>query len=154
VLDRPKVWSRRTAFSGVSGPDCRLESGYYTSVTRKLRPGLAMQEAWDDVQALCAWRPQPIDEGVLRRGREVEARYELGWWDSLIVAAAQAQGCAVLLSEDLQDGGMYGGVLVRSPFTLALHEEVSVYAAVPSAARGHPPRGRPKSGARRLARLY
>jgi predicted nucleic acid-binding protein len=120
-------------------------SEYYVSVTRKLRPGLPAQEAWDDVQALCAWRPQAIDEGVLRRGREIEARYALGWWDSLIVAAAQAQGSAVLLSEDLQDGGIYGGVLVRSPFSLALQEETAVYALLPNAARGHPARGRPRS---------
>jgi predicted nucleic acid-binding protein len=128
-------------------------SEYYVGVTRKLRPGLSPQEAWDDVQALCAWRPQAIDEGVLRRGREIEARYELVWWDSLIVAAAQAQGCAVLLSEDLQDGGMYGGVLVRSPFTLAVQEDLAVYAVVPSAARRHPPRGRPRTVVRRATRV-
>lgn len=123
-------------------------SEYYVTVTRKLRFGLSAVDAWDDVQALCAWRPQAMDEGVLRRGREIEMRYELSWWDSLVIAAAQVQGCAVLLSEDLQDGGMYGGLLVRSPFTLAVREEAALYAAVPSAARGHPARGRPKAAVR------
>jgi hypothetical protein len=36
-------------------------SEYYIKVTRKLRPGLAPEEAWDDVQALFASHPQRID---------------------------------------------------------------------------------------------
>jgi hypothetical protein len=76
----------------------------------------------------------------------VELRYRRTWWDSLIVGAAQLQGCTVLLTEDLQDGGVFGGVAVRSPFTLAIEEAVAVYAAAPRAARPHPSRGRPKGG--------
>ena len=46
-------------------------SEYYVNVTRKLQPGLAPDEAWDDVQALLAWEPQPIDGALLQRGRAV-----------------------------------------------------------------------------------
>ena len=118
-------------------------SEYYVTLTRKLDPRVAPAEAWDDVSAFLTWRPQPIDEAVMQRGREIELRYRLGWWDCLIVAAAQLQGCALLLSEDLQDGGVYGGVTVRSPFTTGVNEPAAPYAAT-SAARRHPRRGRPK----------
>ena len=124
-------------------------SEYYVAVTRKLEPGLPAQEAWDDVQALLTWRPYPIDAAVLARGREVELRYRLSWWDSLIVAAAQLQGCAVLLSEDMQDGAVYGGVTIRSPFTLAVQEELSTYLTTAAAPRTHPARGRPKGSGRK-----
>lgn len=124
-------------------------SEYYVNVTRNLVPGLPPDEAWDDVQALLTWRPCAVDEGLLRRGREIEHRYHLSWWDSLVVGAAQLQGCALLLTEDLQDGAVYGGVAVRSPFTLAVEEARSVYAAAPRAASRHAPRGRPKSAQRR-----
>ena len=40
-------------------------SEYYVSVTRKLDPGLTPEEAWDDVNALLAWHPRPIDRAVL-----------------------------------------------------------------------------------------
>lgn len=119
-------------------------SEYYVNVTRKLAPGLAPDEAWDDVQALLTWHPQPVDDVLLRRGREVELRYRLSWWDSLVVGAAQLQGCTVLLTEDLQDGAVFGGVAVRSPFTLAIEEAMATYAVTPSAMKGHPSRGRPK----------
>jgi predicted nucleic acid-binding protein len=78
-------------------------SEYYVNVTRKLDPGLSANEAWDDVQALLAWDPQPIDGALLQRGQSVSSRYGLSWWDSLVVAAAQAQGCSLLLTEGLQD---------------------------------------------------
>jgi predicted nucleic acid-binding protein len=124
-------------------------SEYYVTVTRKLDPGLPAKDAWDDVQALLTWRPYPVDAAVLVRGREVELRYRLSWWDSLIVAAAQLQGCAVLLSEDLQEGAVYGDVTIRSPFRLTVQEEVPMYSARAAAPRGHPPRGRPKGGGRK-----
>ncbi|HWZ71290.1 MAG TPA: PIN domain-containing protein [Casimicrobiaceae bacterium] len=127
-------------------------SEYYVTLTRKLTPGIASAEAWDDVSALLTWRPQAIDEAVLRRGHEIEQKHRLSWWDSLIVAAAAAQGCALLLSEDLQDGGAYAGVTVRSPFTLSVDEPAATYATVTTAARGHPPRGRPKRATPRPAR--
>jgi predicted nucleic acid-binding protein len=123
-------------------------SEYYVNVTRKLKPGLRPEEAWDDVQALLTWRPQAVDDRLLQRGREIENRHHLSWWDSLVVAAAQLQGCPLLLTEDLKDGGVYGGVAVRSPFTFAAEEGRSVYDVGLSATPRHGPRGRPRAAAR------
>ena len=118
-------------------------SEYYVTVTRKLHPGLTTADAWDDVCALLCWNPQIIDEAALRRSREIEQRLRLSWWDSLIVAAAELQGCALILSEDFQDGGVYGSVTVRSPFALSADEPLTEYATrIPVV--GHRRRGRPK----------
>jgi len=97
------------------------------------------------VHALLAWEPQAIDAPLLERGRSVGSRYGLSWWASLVVAAAQTQGCSLLLTEDLQDGAVYGGVSVRSPFTLSLDEGAAAYAAAPSAAQRPRRRGRPRA---------
>lgn len=118
-------------------------SEFYVNATRKLDPGLPSDVAWDDVQALLAWGPHPVDEALMRRGREIEQRHRLSWWDSLVLAAAQLQACALLLSEDLQDGAVYGSVTVRSPFTLALGEDAAAYLAAPRAVAPHRRRGRP-----------
>ena len=123
-------------------------SEYYVNVTRKLTPGLSQEDAWDDVQSLMTWSPHPMDEPLLERGRDIERRYELSWWDSLIIAAAQLQGCPLLLTEDLQDGGVYGSVKVRSPFTLDLGEPAAAYTTVARAVSRHPARGRPKLAVR------
>ena len=89
---------------------------YFVNVTRKLDPGLAPDEAWDDVEALSVWEPQPINMPLLQRGYAVQRRYALSWWDSLIVAAAEASGCTTILSEDLADGAQYFGITVENPF--------------------------------------
>jgi predicted nucleic acid-binding protein len=59
---------------------------YYTTLTRKIRPALPSADAWDDVKSLIAWNPQATDLELLHRGREIEERYRLSWWDSLIVS--------------------------------------------------------------------
>jgi predicted nucleic acid-binding protein len=47
---------------------------------------------------------------------DVEARYQVSFWDALVLQAAQASGAAILYSEDLSDGQTYGGVRVLNPF--------------------------------------
>lgn len=125
---------------------CQVLNEYYVNATRKLRPGLAPEDAWDDILALYSWRPQPISTELMSRARHVEIGHRLSWWDSLVVAAAQLQNCALLLSEDLQDGARFGSVVVRSPFALSISEAKASYVATPARSR-HPARGRPrKSG--------
>jgi hypothetical protein len=100
--------------------------------------------AWEDVKMFMAWNPLPVDRALLEAAREVERRHRLHWWDCHIVAAAQLQGCALLLTEDLQDGATYGSVTVRSPFTLAVSEAAAACRAEPMLASRHRPRGRPR----------
>ena len=90
-----------------------------------------------------SWNPREIDEEVFLRARENEQRYRISWWDSLVVAAAQLQDCALLLTEDLQDGAVLGSVTVRSPFTLEIGEAGAQY-AIPEAPSRHRGRGRPR----------
>lgn len=119
-------------------------SEYYYNVTRKLSPAVAPDEAWLDTRLLLAWDPLPVNAELLRRAREIEQRWQLAWWDSLIVGAAQLQGCALLLTEDLHDGSVYGDVTVRSPFTLDVREPLPEYAVMPPLASRHRGRGRPR----------
>jgi predicted nucleic acid-binding protein len=46
----------------------------------------------------------------------LQSRYQLSWYDSLIVAAAQQSGCATLYTEDLQHGQRFGDLVVINPF--------------------------------------
>jgi predicted nucleic acid-binding protein len=119
-------------------------SEFYSVMTRKVSSPLSRDEAWRDVQAMMAWVPQPIDADLLRRARDVEARHQLSWWDSLVVGAAQMQGCITLLTEDMQDGADYGGVIVRNPFKLSVSEEAGTYQLPPKIVSRHRGRGRPR----------
>jgi predicted nucleic acid-binding protein len=46
---------------------------------------------------------------------DLEARFQISFWDALVVHAAQMSGAEVLYSEDLSDGQVYGSVRVVNP---------------------------------------
>ena len=50
------------------------------------------------------------------RALEIKERYELQYYDSLLLAAAESLGCDEFWSEDLNDGQLYCGVKAVNPF--------------------------------------
>jgi len=143
--DRAQQWIEVLWRDRLGRTSTQAISELYVVATRKL--GIAPERAWVYAERFLAWNPQPVDEALLRRAREIELRYKLSWWDSMIVAAAQLQDCVLLLTEDLQDGAAFGAVTVRSPFTLEVREAAATYAVERRARSLHRPRGRPRRGA-------
>jgi predicted nucleic acid-binding protein len=56
------------------------------------------------------------DAHLLRLALRGAAAYQLSWFDAHLWAYAEHHGLAEILSEDFQDGRMYGSVRVRNPF--------------------------------------
>lgn len=144
---RAAAWLSLLWREGRGRTSMQVLSELHVNLTRKLAVRVTPEVAWDEVKVFFAWRPQTIDQPLMERAREVEQRYRLSWWDSMIVAAAQLQNCPLLLTEDLQDGMAYSGVTVRSPFTLSVEESLAAYAVRPIAASRHRARGRPRTRA-------
>jgi len=141
LIDR--LWSEQRACTSV-----QAINEFYSVVTRKLTHVVPQQEAWARVEALLEWNPQPVDAAVLRRASAIELRYQLSWWDSLIVAAARLQHCTLLYSEDLQHGATIDGVKIVNPFITQVQEERAPYSAVMATpVSPHRPRGRPRKQA-------
>lgn len=117
------LWRERLARTSM-----HVLSEYYVSATRGLDPGFARDEAWNDIEALLAWGPQPTDAELMRRARDIERRHRLGWWDSVVVASAQLQGCNMLLTDELPPGAVYDGVVIHNPFMFGVAETAPPYA--------------------------
>ncbi len=47
---------------------------------------------------------------------ELLTRHRLSVWDARMLALCDAHGCTHLISEDMQDGALYGSVRVVNPF--------------------------------------
>jgi predicted nucleic acid-binding protein len=47
---------------------------------------------------------------------DIGSRYQLSWYDSLIVAAAAEASCSVIYTEDLQHGAKIHGIRIENPF--------------------------------------
>lgn len=50
------------------------------------------------------------------RALAIRSRYGIQFYDALIIAAAEANGCDEILTEDLNDGQTYCGVTAVNPF--------------------------------------
>ena len=87
---------------------------FYVKVAQKW-PN-AREQARAEVRDLLAWRPAQVDGAILERAFRIQDRYELSFWDALIVAAAKSLACRYLLTEDLQADQELDGITVVNPF--------------------------------------
>jgi predicted nucleic acid-binding protein len=84
---------------------------------KALRP-LDAKATRDIVADYLAWHVVVNDGESILEALDVEARYQISFWDALVVQAAQASGAAILYSEDLSDGQAFGSVRVINPVSV------------------------------------
>jgi predicted nucleic acid-binding protein len=68
------------------------------------------------VQRFVHFARAPTDLGLVFEGWQMENAYGVQYFDALLLASANAAGCAYFLSEDLNDGQRYGSVQAINPF--------------------------------------
>ena len=96
---------------------------FYVTVTRKIPSPLPFDIARSMLADYSVWQVEIARPETVLAASEIEERYQLSFWDALIVAAA-AQGRAdVLLTEDLNSGQTIEGVRIENPFDAATQAE-------------------------------
>jgi predicted nucleic acid-binding protein len=91
---------------------------FYAVVTGKLKPGMEVANAREDVEDLFTWQPLPITPDLIAKAWFVQDLFHLSWWDSLIISAAKILQCTYLLSEDFQHSQDFQGIRVINPFRM------------------------------------
>ncbi len=66
---------------------------------------------WHDTFPLVETSP-----AILLAATDLAVHHVLSIWDAIIMSAAAASGCRLLLSEDVRDGFTWSGVTVADPF--------------------------------------
>ena len=89
---------------------------YYVNVKKKFSKAIAQGDARAEIRRYQYWRPWVIDHPTIETAWAVESRFGLHYWDALMIAAAQQQGCTLFLSEDLQHEQQIDGVRIVNPF--------------------------------------
>jgi predicted nucleic acid-binding protein len=122
TVDAADAVRRRRALA-VVGP----ESGYqvvlstqvlaefYAVVTRKLAQPLAPAAARALATQMSEFAVVSVDAPLVLSAFDASVAWGISAWDALIIRAAEIAQCAVLLTEDLADGAMYGSVRVVNP---------------------------------------
>ena len=86
----------------------------FAVLTRTL--GLPREAAEEATESLMDLEVVATDARLVREGLRISRDHDISHWDAMIIAAAAASGCEVLLTEDLNDGQVIERVRVVNPF--------------------------------------
>jgi predicted nucleic acid-binding protein len=86
------------------------------NLRRKAKQALDAKATRDIVVDYLAWQVVVNGGDSILEALDLEARYQISFWDALVIQAAQAAGADVLYSEDLSDDQRYGSVKIKNPF--------------------------------------
>jgi len=89
---------------------------FYVSLRRKAQRPVTIGQARELISDYLAWDPVVNDGATILKAMEIEERYQLSFWDSLIVAAALKGGASVIYSEDFNHGQKFGSTTIQNPF--------------------------------------
>jgi predicted nucleic acid-binding protein len=117
-LDAGKANLARTVLrAGTVCLSTQVLGEFYNAVTSPRRAvSLTHTEAVAWVQIWKHHDVRAVTSAHVDLALELRERYQIGYYDALILAAARLAGSKVLYTEDLNDGQDYGGVTVRNPF--------------------------------------
>ena len=88
---------------------------FYVNVTKKVARPLAIPVAVQIITDLSTWQiHSPTSADVLQAIR-LQERYQLSFWDAMIITSAVRMGCETVWSEDLNSGQTYDQVMVVNP---------------------------------------
>lgn len=109
-----QTWLKMLARSSGLTMSPQVLNESYATLTLKLK--LAPEEVRPSLRELMRWVTAPLDVQTLDEGWAIQSRYGVRIWDALLLASANAAGCSHFLSEDLNDGQLYGAVQAVNPF--------------------------------------
>lgn len=116
--DRARAWLATCWQKRRGRLSTQVLNAYYTVICRKFPTAVAAGDARAEIRRLQTWQPWQIDQPTVEAAWAVEARHHIHFWDALMVAAAQQQGCTLLLTEDLQHDQPIDGVRILNPFVV------------------------------------
>lgn len=89
---------------------------FLVNAIRKLQRPIALAQARDIVRAYGTWVVRDAGVGDILRATELMELTGYSFWDSHILAGAEASGAECLYSEDMQHGHKVAGLEIRNPF--------------------------------------
>jgi predicted nucleic acid-binding protein len=86
------------------------------SIRRRAARPLPVEELRQLILDYVSWDVVVNTPESVLRALELEQRYQVSFWDALILQAAEACGASTLCSEDFAGGRSYGSIQVLNPF--------------------------------------
>ncbi|MEW6752909.1 MAG: PIN domain-containing protein [Candidatus Latescibacterota bacterium] len=110
----------RSAYQNGSGVvSAQVLGEFCAAVTHKIRAPMSPAEVRAILDEFAALRAVHVEPRIVHRALDLLERFQINYWDAQIIAAAGGAGCRQVLSEDLNPGQTYDGVVVVNPFAAA-----------------------------------
>jgi predicted nucleic acid-binding protein len=105
------LWNLRTGVLSI-----QVLQELFINVTKKIPKPLDIKTTRDIVLDFLLWEVVDNDGELMLAAMDVQMKYHYAFWDSLIIAAAIKSGASILMTEDLNNGRIIEGVLIKNPF--------------------------------------
>jgi len=106
-----KIWEEKTGIIST-----QVIQEFYVNITRKIPNPITPVLARGIILNYFSWHLEAIEPNTILLASEIEERYVLSFWDSLIMAAASQSNAGKILTEGLNHGQVIEGVLIENPF--------------------------------------
>ncbi len=113
------AWLRSLWQGRLGRVSTQVLNDFYKTVTTRIEPAMPNGDARAEVRRYQRWNPWAIDHATVESAWSIESRFGLSYADALIVAAAKAQGCTLLLSLELPHEQVYDSVRVVNPILVS-----------------------------------
>ena len=116
--DRAQAWMASCWKRRCGRVSSQVMHEFYSNARKRFASAISAGDARVEVRRYQQWKPWAVDQATVETAWAVESRYRVNYWDALMVAAAQHQGCELLLTEDLQHDQRIDGLRIVNPFIL------------------------------------
>lgn len=106
-----ELWESRTGCLSI-----QVLQEFYVTITRKVANPLSRQTASQIIADLSAWKMHSPNAQNVLEAINLQDRYDVSFWDAMILTSAAQLGCQTVWSEDLNAGQRFGEVRVVNPF--------------------------------------
>ena len=127
--DRARAWIVTCWTRQCGRVSTQVLNEFYSNARRKFPNAISAGDARAEVRRYQNWRPWAVDHPTVETAWAIESRYGINYWDALIVASAQQQGCSHVITEELQHKQTIDSVQILNPFLIG--PEVLDLAAAP-----------------------
>jgi len=113
--ERAKDLVERLWLEGSGVLSTQVLQEFYVNIRRKARRPVSSEEASRIVRDYLSWDVVVNSGESVLQAFAVESRFQISFWDALIIQAATSAGVRTLYSEDLSHNQVYGLVRVVNP---------------------------------------
>jgi predicted nucleic acid-binding protein len=106
-----RLWQKRNGCLSI-----QVLQELYVTLTRKLPVSLSCDQVIPLISDLGLWKHHIPNMTDIIDSARIQNKYEVSFWDAMIINSARKLDCKIIWTEDLNHGQLYEGIQAVNPF--------------------------------------